>query len=98
MLRRTFAVVTAKLIVMLSRLLGKKGTFFAGKIAYKLCPHLLKDYVRQVKKEIIVVLGTNGKTTTNNLIYKILTDKGHKVVCNNLGANMRFGLVNAFVS
>lgn len=98
MLRRTFAVVTAKLIVMLSRLLGKKGTFFAGKIAYKLCPHLLKDYVRQVKKEIIVVLGTNGKTTTNNLIYKILTDKGHKVVCNNLGANMLFGLVNAFVS
>lgn len=98
MLRRTFAIMIAKFVIVLSQLLGKKGTFFAGKIAYKLYPRILEKFVQQVRKEIIVVLGTNGKTTTNNLIYKILTDKGQKVVCNNLGANMLYGLVNAFIN
>ena len=41
---------------------------------------------------IIVTCGTNGKTTTNNLMASALEAKGYKVICNKLGANMLSGI------
>jgi len=45
-----------------------------------------------VSKGIIVTCGTNGKTTTNNLMASALEAKGYKVICNKLGANMLSGI------
>ncbi len=77
--------------------MGKKGSAAPGVYALKLCPSVLSILAKQVRCGIVAVCGTNGKTTTNNIIYKILTDKGYKVVCNNIGANMLGGVVTAFI-
>ena len=45
-----------------------------------------------MSKGIIVTCGTNGKTTTNNLMASALEAKGYKVICNKLGANMLSGI------
>ena len=50
------------------------------------------------KLTLVGITGTNGKTTTNNMIYKILTDSGKTVVCNRLGANMIEGVIVAFIN
>ena len=63
----------------------------------KISSGVLKALASQVKKEIILVCGTNGKTTTNNLIYSLLSKDGSKVVCNNVGANMLPGVACAFI-
>ena len=41
--------------------------------------------------------GTNGKTTTNNLLADLLSADGNKVICNRTGSNMLNGVVSAFV-
>src|SRR5665647_361372 len=51
----------------------------------------------QVREGIIVVSGTNGKTTTTNMIAGVLNDAGYKVIANREGANMMNGVTTSFV-
>ena len=97
-LRNFIAILSCKLLVWVSKLLGKKGSSGPGAIALKISPTILKTLAKKVKKEIIFVCGTNGKTTTNNLIYTLLTNDGNTVVCNNVGANMLYGIACAFIT
>ena len=96
-IRRIAAVWTCKLLIKIGKLAGKKGSSTPGIYALKIYPGILEDLSKQVKHEIIAVCGTNGKTTTNNLICSILEKKGYKVVCNKVGANMLPGVVTAFI-
>ena len=66
--RRLMAVWTAKIISAACRLSGRQGVTLAGKIALKIDPGILRDLSSQVREKIFVVCGTNGKTTTNNLL------------------------------
>jgi UDP-N-acetylmuramyl tripeptide synthase len=85
------------MLITVGKLMGKKGSSKPGEIALKICPDVLRILSKKVKKEIVAVCGTNGKTTTNNIIEKILADKGNKVVCNKIGANMLPGIVTSFI-
>ena len=70
-LRRMFAVWAAKITEKVSvRIFHRQGVTWAGKIALKICPTILTELASQVKKEIFIVCGTNGKTTTNNIDRK----------------------------
>ena len=96
-IRLMLAVWVCKILVVLGKIMGTKSSAAPGMYASKICPDVLPILAKQVRKGIVAVCGTNGKTTTNNLIYKILTDKGYKVVCNNIGANMMGGVITAFI-
>lgn len=96
-LRRMLAVWAAKLAEKISvHVFHRQGVTWAGKIALKICPDILKELSAQVKKDIFVVCGTNGKTTTNNMLCAALEAEGYKVVCNHTGSNMLNGVVAAF--
>ena len=95
-IRRVLAVWTAKLISTACRLAGKQGVTLAGKIALKIDPEILRDLSSQVREKIFVVCGTNGKTTTNNLLCAAIEAEGRKVVCNHTGSNMLPGVAAAF--
>ncbi len=95
-MRKILAIWAAKLSAIAGVIMGKKSSSTPGAIALKICPDLIKILKKNVKKQVIVTCGTNGKTTTNNLIYSALTKCGHRVVCNKLGANMLTGIATAF--
>lgn len=95
-IRLFLAVAACKAAIWGSRLLGKKGSSAPGQLALAIYPGVLKSLAAQVKREIIVVCGTNGKTTTNNLLYSFLSSRGFRVVCNKVGANMLYGVCCAF--
>lgn len=95
--RRLIAIWTAKIVSTLCRISGRQGATLAGKIALKVDPNILKDLSGQVREKIFVVCGTNGKTTTNNLLCSAIEAEGKKLVCNNTGSNMLQGIVSAFV-
>ena len=97
-LRNALAVIACKTLIKIGMLMGKKGSSAPGSIAMKISPNILKTLSKQIKKEIILVCGTNGKTTTNNLIYSLFSNDGSNVVCNNVGANMLPGVACAFIS
>ncbi|MCL2116703.1 MAG: MurT ligase domain-containing protein [Methanobrevibacter sp.] len=89
-------VFIGKLIFFGLKLLKKQGTALPGKIALKLYPTILKEMGKKCKKTLIIS-GTNGKTTTNNLINHILNGKYDNIVSNLKGANMIQGVVTSFI-
>jgi len=93
------SIPLTKLLIPLIKLSGGgAGTNLPGKIARKISPDILSYLVNQTKKEILVVTGTNGKTTTSGFIAGILKADGRKTVHNRRGANMLDGLTTAVVS
>jgi len=96
-LRRSLAILTARSLSAICRLMGKQGVTMAGSAALKIDPDILRDLASQVRSDIVVVCGTNGKTTTNNLLCSMLESEGKKVVCNHTGSNMLAGVVASFV-
>ena len=96
-IRRMTAICASKLTAKVCRLLGKQGVTWAGKIALMIDPKILSELAGDVKEEIYVVCGTNGKTTTNNLLCSTLRAQQKKVVCNHTGSNMLNGCVASFV-
>ena len=91
------AVTAAKFTGYICKKMGRQGVTWAGKIALKLCPDILEQLSAQVREKIFVVCGTNGKTTTNNMLCAALEKEGKKVICNHTGSNMLNGVVAAFV-
>jgi UDP-N-acetylmuramyl tripeptide synthase len=77
-----------------SRLTGRgDGSVIGGVIALRLEPRLLSQLA--VGKQIVLVTGTNGKTTTTRLITAALGATRQRVATNAFGANMEAGLAAA---
>ena len=96
-MRKLIAIWLGKALTIAGRLMGKKSSSSPGAYALKICPKLIDDMKKRVKKGIIVTCGTNGKTTTNNLVCSALEAKGYKVLCNKLGANMMSGIATTYL-
>ena len=77
-----------------SRLAGRgDGSVIGGIIGLRLQPDLLALLARG--RRIVLVTGTNGKTTTTRLITAALGTLGQQIASNAFGANMEAGLVAA---
>jgi len=96
-MKKLLAIWAGKSVTLVGKLLKKRTSAAPGQIALKICPDMIKDIKSHINKGIIVTCGTNGKTTTNNLIATALEAKGYKVVCNRIGANMLSGVVTTYV-
>ncbi len=95
-MRFYLALWIAKATQLLLKILGKKATYFAGRVAVSLCPGFIG---RIGKPELIVgVTGTNGKTTVNNLLTDVLESMGADVLSNRYGSNINAGIATALLS
>ena len=68
-----------------------RGGSLPGTIALKLDPRILSKF--HMPKIVVMVTGTNGKTTTSNLIVEALSACGLKTIGNRRGDNLREGIV-----
>ena len=85
----------AKLTRTASKLAGKKGTDLPGKVLRKVNDNVLTKLASDFD-EIVFVTGTNGKTTTSNLIGHTLRTAGENFINNFEGANMLDGIISTF--
>ena len=92
------AVAAAKAALKACHLTGRPGSSLPGRAALKIDPHIIAPLAAQVRRGIIVTCGTNGKTTTNNLLCSALEAQGFCVVSNRLGANMMEGVAAALAT
>ena len=97
-LRSKLAIICAKATSALIKKLNRgSGVTLPGYVARLIDPKILSAMSRMVREKTIVTMGTNGKTTTNSILYHALTAEGKKVIINRTGANMLNGIISAFV-
>ena len=73
------------------------GSTWPGHIALKLNPLFINQVLGQSSTEVILVTGTNGKTTTAKLLQTILESDGKKIILNDSGANLLNGITSAII-
>ena len=89
-----------KLISLISKTLSLgSGATWPGEIALKIDPDILQSLIKDIKKGIVIVAGTNGKTTIAKLIVEMIRYQypGKSIVHNDSGANLLNGIVSAFI-
>lgn len=96
-LRLIIAVIVGKLAIYFSRIAGNQGTDFPGQLARKIYPNILTALAGHIKNGVIIVTGTNGKTTTSNMIAEVFRENASTYVHNRAGANMLTGITTAFI-
>ena len=82
-------ILVCKILKAVGNLIGK-GSSYPGKIALKLCPDILSRV--ELPEYIIAVTGSNGKTSTVEMIAHILQKNGKKVAWNKEGSNQIEGV------
>lgn len=89
-LQTVLSVAACKGTRGLLRVTGRGGTALPGKAARVFAKDILE--VTSSGMEIIVVTGTNGKTTTSRMLEHALTAAGHDCLANKSGANLLSGV------
>lgn len=95
----TLLIFLGKLVMYISRVIGKgSGSTWPGHIALSQNPFFISEITQKNPNlKIILIAGTNGKTTTSRMIATILEENGKTVLQNKSGANLLNGVASSFI-
>ena len=93
-MRFALAVLLGRVIRFVGKFIGRSTTL-PGRLALRLDP----DFLRKMKFDgkVLAVTGSNGKTTTQNLIAHILRENGYSVINNTEGSNLSAGVATTLL-
>ena len=94
-MRLILAIIVCKILRFVGKLVGK-GSSLPGQYALKLCPDALGQV--QLPKHIIAVTGSNGKTSTVEMIAAVLRADGREVVYHAEGSNQIEGVATLILT
>lgn len=86
-----------KVVRKITRLRGG-GSAFPGLVIEKIDPLFTRDVLATLPQGVVVVSGTNGKTTTAKMVVELLEGQGLKVFTNRTGSNFARGVTAALLS
>ncbi|MDP9117258.1 MAG: MurT ligase domain-containing protein [Actinomycetota bacterium] len=90
------AIWVGKLTLWALRLIGRRGNALPGLVVEKLFPGYLARALSALPEGVVVVTGTNGKTTTTKMVSTILSER-YRVLTNDTGSNFVRGAITAIV-
>lgn len=93
---KTFlSCLICRLTYILLKTTGRGATTLPGRMALKIKPDILKKVSDSVK--IVLVTGTNGKTTTCRILEQMFIDSKKSYFLNKSGANLITGITTSFI-
>jgi lipid II isoglutaminyl synthase (glutamine-hydrolysing) len=90
------AVWLGKLTLAGLRAIGRRGNALPGLVVEKVFPGYLPRALARLGAGVVVVTGTNGKTTTTKMVATILGER-YRVLTNDTGSNFVRGAITATV-
>jgi UDP-N-acetylmuramyl tripeptide synthase len=95
--RYVLPVLLGRLVRVLARLRGG-GSALPGLVTLKLAPRFLEHAVERVPKGVVLVSGSNGKSTTTNMLVGVLRAHGVSVFTNPSGGNIPQGVASSMLA
>ena len=97
-LRTSVAIALGRLTSWgLRDLLHRNASQLPGRVALGIDSQVIAALAGKLQKGSIVICGTNGKTTTSNIVASAIEAAGKRVLCNRVGANMAPGVAAALL-
>lgn len=94
-MRKLLSILICKLARLVGAALGR-GSSLPGKLALKVCPDVLSRLT--LPPYVVAVTGSNGKTSTVELIAHILRESGKTVAYNKEGSNQIEGVATLLLT
>ena len=91
------SIILGKTVQKLTRLRGNGGSALPGLIIERRDPNFVRDILGKLPHGVVVVSGTNGKTTTTKMVAELFEAQGLKVFTNNTGSNFVRGVISAIL-
>lgn len=90
------ATLIGKAVKSVMKLRGG-GSALPGLVVERIDPNFIKDTLTQLPQGVVVISGTNGKTTTTKMVVELLESQGLKVFTNRTGSNFTRGVAAALL-
>lgn len=94
-MRVFFSCLVCRIVYFILHKMGRGATTMPGRVALKVKRNVLSDLSKDVK--VIIVTGTNGKTTSCRIIEEGLKKAGKTCFINKSGANLITGITSSFI-
>lgn len=95
-MKQRFVSLLGKGVQKASKLRGG-GSALPGLIVERVDPHFMKRTLGQLTYGVVLISGTNGKTTTTKMVVELLQAQGLRVFTNRTGSNFTRGIVAALI-
>lgn len=92
------SIALGKIVQSATRLRGGGGSALPGLVVERSNPDFLKNTLSKLKHGLIVVSGTNGKTTTTKVVSELLAKQGLRVFTNKTGSNFVRGVISEILA
>ena len=91
--RHAISTIFGKLVKRVAQLKGS-GSALPGLMVEKLDSGYLRRTLSTLPEGVVLISGTNGKTTTTKLVTELLQSVGYKVFTNRTGSNFSRGVIS----
>lgn len=95
-MRHLSAMVIGKITYKIMRMRGG-GSALPGLVVERIDPNFAVKPLSKLPKGVVVISGTNGKTTTTKIVTELLEESGLKVFTNSSGSNFMRGVISALL-
>jgi UDP-N-acetylmuramyl tripeptide synthase len=93
---KRYVTILGKAVRAVTRLRGG-GSAFPGLVVERIDPNFIKDTLATLPRGVVIISGTNGKTTTTKMVVELLESQGLKVFTNRTGSNFTRGVAAALL-
>lgn len=94
-MRVFLSCLVCRIVHFVLQKLGRGATTLPGRIALKVKRNVLRDLSKNLK--VVIVTGTNGKTTSCRILEEGLKTAGKTYFINKSGANLITGITSSFI-
>lgn len=92
------SILLGKTVQKVTRLRGNGGSALPGLVVERTNPNFIKHTLAKLPMGVVVVSGTNGKTTTTKIVSELLAKQGLKVFTNKTGSNFVRGVISEILA
>jgi UDP-N-acetylmuramyl tripeptide synthase len=91
------SILLGKTVQKISRVRGNGGSALPGLVIERTNPNFIKEVLEKLPYGVVVISGTNGKTTTTKMVTELFESQGLKVFTNETGSNFVRGVISAIL-